>query len=431
MSQSQTDVWVRTALLTEAVKVTADEHAKTLVNEYIKCREDNWDWSRASITKGNLVNEFAGEEDVTLLILDCENQYEISVPTKIVKNYSSKNSDAIVMANSFHDVTGTPDNLVDLTHLHAPALVHALKSRFEDGIVYTNTGSILIAVNPFRKFEKLYHPLNMKLYMTHNANSKCSSNDPLPPHVYGIADKAFRSMRRGLDIMVSETSTCYDQSVLISGESGAGKTVTTKHVLNYVAALSRGNDKLSSVQSTRPRLENSGPSSRSVRTSSRRRTTNEDVPAIQIEQKILQSNPMLESFGNARTTRNDNSSRFGKYIELQFDKKTGHLEGTKIDTYLLEKVRLIHQGEGERNYHVFYETLAAADVEDRKNYLLDDFTAEDFKITNQSGVYDRRDKVDDLEQFDDLELCKSWLDFIAHFNLTHLCNGTDSLGKFS
>ncbi len=417
MSLSQRNVWVKTCILNEAVKATADERAKKLVNEYTKGRDDNWDWSRASITEGNLLNDFEGEESLTLQILDCESKYEISVPTKIVKNYSSKNGhDAILMANSFHDVTGTPDNLVDLTHLHAPALVHALKSRYENGIVYTATGSILIAVNPFRKFEKLYHPLNMKLYMTHNARDKGDSNDSLPPHVYAIADEAFRAMRRGLEMTVSGISSrSCDQSVLISGESGAGKTVTTKHVMNYIAALSRGNEKLSPAKRVRPRLQNSGPSSRSVRTSLRRRSTVADVSAVEIEQKILQSNPMLESFGNARTVRNDNSSRFGKYIELQFDKKSGRLLGSKIDTYLLEKVRLIHQGEGERNYHVFYETLAAADESDRETYLLDNFTAEDFKLTNQSGVFDRRDEVDDMDQFDGLELCKSWVGFRALF----------------
>ena len=116
---------------------------------------------------------------------------------------------------------------------------------------------------------------------------------------------------------------------------------------------------------------------------------------------VLQSNPILESFGNARTKRNDNSSRFGKYIELQF-KATGSLIGAKIDTYLLEKVRLIHQHAGERNFHIFYEMLAAASEDERKMFHLGDYTAQDFKMTSASGTFDRRDGADDAELFDDL-----------------------------
>jgi myosin-5 len=116
---------------------------------------------------------------------------------------------------------------------------------------------------------------------------------------------------------------------------------------------------------------------------------------------VLESNPILESFGNARTVRNDNSSRFGKLIELQF-KQTGSLIGANIDTYLLEKVRLVHQAEGERNFHIFYEMIAAATEDERKDYMLGDFTIQDFKMTNSSGCYDRRDGADDAELFDDL-----------------------------
>jgi hypothetical protein len=114
---------------------------------------------------------------------------------------------------------------------------------------------------------------------------------------------------------------------------------------------------------------------------------------------VLESNPILEAFGNARTIRNDNSSSFGKFIELQF-KRTGSLIGASIDTYLLEKVRLIHQGPGERNLHVFYEMLAAPAPEERAEYYLKDCTVQDFKMTNSSGPYDRRDGQAGAELFE-------------------------------
>lgn len=120
---------------------------------------------------------------------------------------------------------------------------------------------------------------------------------------------------------------------------------------------------------------------------------------------VLESNPILEAFGNARTIRNDNSSRFGKFIELQF-KQTGALIGATVDTYLLEKVRLIHQNAGERNFHIFYEMLAAVTEDERREYFLEKYTAQDFKMISNSGCFIRRDGADDGVLFDELVLCK-------------------------
>jgi myosin-5 len=125
---------------------------------------------------------------------------------------------------------------------------------------------------------------------------------------------------------------------------------------------------------------------------------------------VLESNPILEAFGNARTVRNDNSSRFGKFIELQF-KQSGSLIGANIDTYLLEKVRLVHQAEGERNFHIFYQMIAAATEEERKTFLLDEYTIKDFNLTNKSGTYDRRDGADDGELFDELVFAMGTMGF--------------------
>jgi myosin-5 len=125
---------------------------------------------------------------------------------------------------------------------------------------------------------------------------------------------------------------------------------------------------------------------------------------------VLESNPILEAFGNARTVRNDNSSRFGKFIELQF-KHTGSLVGAKIETYLLEKVRLVHQAEGERNFHVFYGLIKAAMDDERELYMLGDYTIQDFKMTGASGCFDRRDGVDDEEMYDELVMALGIMGF--------------------
>ena len=108
----------------------------------------------------------------------------------------------------------------------------------------------------------------------------------------------------------------------------------------------------------------------------------------------MQSNPILESFGNARTSRNDNSSRFGKYIDINFG-RSGKLSGASIETYLLEKVRLIHPSPGERNYHVFYQFLSCATAKERRDFFLGNKQVQDFRLLSESGTYDRRDGVSD------------------------------------
>jgi myosin-5 len=134
---------------------------------------------------------------------------------------------------------------------------------------------------------------------------------------------------------------------------------------------------------------------------------------------VLESNPVLEAFGNARTLRNDNSSRFGKFVELQF-KHTGSLIGASIETYLLEKVRLIHQGPGERNFHVFYEMLAAATPQERAQFFLGDYTARDFRMTCASQTFDRRDGANDSQLFDQLVLGTLGRTLCRHFRMYKL-----------
>jgi len=203
------------------------------------------------------------------------------------------------------------DDLTQLTHLHEPAVLSSLQNRFDIDKIYTFTGPILIALNPFKSIRGLYDEEVLKEFISDKPSSK--------PHVFNTSNAAYRGI---CDRQKSQT-------VLISGESGAGKTETTKHVMKFLALAG-----------------------------------SEDGQVTSVEKQVLESNPLLEAFGNARTLRNDNSSRFGKFIELQFRKgqKEGHsrLCGARIRTYLLEKVRVADQQEGERNYHIFYEACAAA-----------------------------------------------------------------------
>eukprot|EP00443_Scrippsiella_acuminata_P068851 CAMPEP_0115487064 /NCGR_PEP_ID=MMETSP0271-20121206/60759_1 /TAXON_ID=71861 /ORGANISM="Scrippsiella trochoidea, Strain CCMP3099" /LENGTH=1711 /DNA_ID=CAMNT_0002915095 /DNA_START=96 /DNA_END=5231 /DNA_ORIENTATION=+ len=213
------------------------------------------------------------------------------------------------------------DDLTQLTHLHEPAVLSSLQNRFDIDKIYTFTGPILIALNPFKLIPGLYDEEVLKSFITTKQNAVANSK----PHVFNTSNAAYRGI---CDRQKSQT-------VLISGESGAGKTETTKHVMKFLALAG-----------------------------------SEDGAVTNVEKQVLESNPLLEAFGNARTLRNDNSSRFGKFIELQFRSgqkafegmagQNSRLCGARIRTYLLEKVRVCDQQEGERNYHIFYEACAAA-----------------------------------------------------------------------
>jgi WD40 repeat protein len=208
------------------------------------------------------------------------------------------------------------DDLTQLQHLNEPAVLHSLQMRFDVDKIYTFTGPILISMNPFKRLPGMYDDETLAEFVRTKSTTK--------PHVFAIANAAFQG--------ICEDGKC--QTVLISGESGAGKTVSTKFVMKYLASAGSGGD----------------------------------GERTEVEKQVLESNPLLEAFGNAKTLRNDNSSRFGKFIELQFrpppgapaDAPASRLCGARIHTYLLEKVRVADQQELERNYHIFYQCCAAA-----------------------------------------------------------------------
>lgn len=308
-----------------------------------------------------------------------------------------------------------PDDLITLTHLHEAEVVYCLQQRYLDDHIYTNTGQVLLALNPFSSIRGLYGETIMRKYSDRNPNTTTK----LPPHVYQIADASFQSMMRVLEQNLGRTNTTTttgtaNQSILVSGESGAGKTVTTKLVMKYLAALSsrsaivaptkRAYQMVANARISPPKNFNRAPSPPDLPST---------ISSNSIESQVLESNPILESFGNARTVRNDNSSRFGKFIEIQFT-ESGQLVGATIDVYLLEKVRLLSQAEGERNYHVYYELLSGgmSANELRQFYLASTAGPEDFKMT-QSGTYDRRDGVTDKETFKALKVAMNSMGFDA------------------
>ncbi|KAL9185115.1 hypothetical protein ACHAXT_002892 [Thalassiosira profunda] len=316
-----------------------------------------------------------------------------------------------------------PSNLIELTHLHEPSVVHALRHRYGNASedmsnIYTDTGPILLAVNPFKRDESgmLYGDETVGKYRIEGedrwakergggSNHNEEDETSLPPHVYAVADRTFRTMMaRLVDSQQSaaqqqdKSGPKVNQSVLVSGESGAGKTVTTKLLLAYLSKLSEGDASALSASND----------------------DKDEKEGMSIERRVLESNPIMESFGNARTVRNDNSSRFGKYITLQFSSGGGAksattnipgatLIGASIETYLLEKVRLVHQTPGERNFHVFYELFSAKEDTDAgaSQFLstagLAEYEVEDFSLINSSGTYDRRDGVADSTTFHDMK----------------------------
>ena len=219
--------------------------------------------------------------------------------------------------------------------------------------------------------------------------------------MFVIADGAFRNMTQIIwenqqnQIHNNQYSTAKlvspDQSILVSGESAAEKTVTTKFIIAYLASLTERSAAVSRCNTGKRNASADSPKST---------TQNSDKSSI--EQQVLQSNPILESFGNARTIRNDNSSRFGKLISINFSHST--LVGACIRTYLLEKVRLIHQQQGERTYHIFYELLSANVSHEKEPLHLAALSPKHFKImTACSNTFDRRDGVLDKESFQELK----------------------------
>ncbi|XP_076621991.1 unconventional myosin 10A isoform X1 [Colletes latitarsis] len=221
------------------------------------------------------------------------------------------------------------EDMIQLTDLNEASLLWNLKIRYDKELIYTYTGSILVAVNPYKMFD-IYGLDQVKLYEGRILGT-------LPPHLFAVGSSAYSQV-------TAANNASANQVVVISGESGSGKTESTKLVMQYLAAVNRAPNNL-------------------------------------VTEQILEATPLLESFGNAKTPRNDNSSRFGKYLEVYF--RDGVIIGGRITQYLLEKSRIVTQASEERNYHVFYELLAGLDQQLRDKYGL--LTPDKYFYLNQGG----------------------------------------------
>ncbi|KAJ2160398.1 class II myosin [Coemansia sp. RSA 552] len=214
------------------------------------------------------------------------------------------------------------EDMADLGYLNEASVVHNLKQRYASAMIYTYSGLFLVAVNPYYDLQ-IYGPEQVATYKNKKRNEAA-------PHIFSIADAAFHDMLRSKE----------NQSILITGESGAGKTENTKKVIQYLTAIA-GDHKAGT-----------------------------EAKGRSLEQQVLSANPILESFGNAQTIRNNNSSRFGKFIRIEFN-VAGQIAGANIEWYLFEKPRVTGQSQQERNYHVFYQFMKGADRGTRDRLLID------------------------------------------------------------
>ncbi|XP_019359860.1 PREDICTED: unconventional myosin-Ie [Gavialis gangeticus] len=233
--------------------------------------------------------------------------------------------------------------MVLLSKITEDSIVENLKKRYMDDYIFTYIGSVLISVNPFKQMP-YFGEKEIEMYQG-------AAQYENPPHIYALADNMYRNM------IIDRENQC----VIISGESGAGKTVAAKYIMGYISKVSGGGPKVQHVK---------------------------DI--------ILQSNPLLEAFGNAKTVRNNNSSRFGKYFEIQFS-PGGEPDGGKISNFLLEKSRVVMRNPGERSFHIFYQLIEGASSEQKSNLGI---TSMDYYYyLSLSGSY----KVDDINDKSDFQ----------------------------
>ncbi|XP_068914293.1 myosin heavy chain, muscle isoform X11 [Tenebrio molitor] len=241
------------------------------------------------------------------------------------------------------------EDMSNLTYLNDASVLHNLKQRYYNQLIYTYSGLFCVAINPYKRFP-VYTNRCAKLYRGKRRNE-------VPPHIFAISDGAYVNMLTNHE----------NQSMLITGESGAGKTENTKKVIAYFATVGASSKK-----------------------------TEEQSKKGNLEDQVVQTNPVLEAFGNAKTVRNDNSSRFGKFIRIHFG-PTGKLAGADIETYLLEKARVISQQSLERSYHIFYQIMSGA-VPGLKDQCLLSNDIYEYNFVSQGKV--TIPNVDDAEELE-------------------------------
>ena len=249
--------------------------------------------------------------------------------------------------------------MANLTFLNDASVFHNLEVRFKSKLIYTYSGLFCVVVNPYKRFP-IYTQSVVKLYVGKRRNE-------VPPHLWAISETAYRNM----------LTNSKNQSMLITGESGAGKTENTKKVITYLALVAASGKK--------------------------------QAKKVSLEDQIVATNPILESYGNAKTSRNDNSSRFGKFIRIHFT-TSGKLTGCDIESYLLEKSRITEQQEVERSYHIFYQLLQPF-VPDMKSKCLLSDDIYDYSYVSQGKV-----TVASIDDNEELEFTDNAFDVIGFSN---------------
>ncbi|TFK55318.1 hypothetical protein OE88DRAFT_1694770 [Heliocybe sulcata] len=299
------------------------------------------------------VTSVARNDDAIKLVFVDERGKESTIDTTVKK---IKDGDESLPPLRNPPLLETADDLATLSHLNEPSVLHTIRNRYAQHNIYTYSGIVLIAMNPFQRVS-LYGPEIVQAYSGRRRGE-------LEPHLFAIAEDAYTAMRReGMG-----------QTIIVSGESGAGKTESAKLIMRYLASVNPPD----SPAKAKTKL-----------------TLDE---ASEVERQILATNPILEAFGNAKTTRNDNSSRFGKYIQILFDGQQ-QIVGARIRTYLLERSRLVYQPLTERNYHIFYQLCAGVPVKERKDMGLDTDVSK-FHYLKQGGPSAASiPGVDDADEF--------------------------------
>ncbi|BES97844.1 MYSc [Nesidiocoris tenuis] len=287
---------------------------------------------------------------------------KVWVGAKVVENVSNKELRVLTDDGELKELTVKSDDdlpplrnpdiligqndLTSLSYLHEPAVLHNLQVRFcKSNYIYTYCGIVLVAINPYCEVS-IYDPETIWMY-------RGMSMGELDPHIFAVAEEAYTKIEREQ----------MNQSIIVSGESGAGKTVSAKYAMRYFATV--------------------GGSSTET----------------QVEKKVLASSPIMEAIGNAKTIRNDNSSRFGKYIELHFSKNYTII-GASMSTYLLEKSRVVFQATGERNYHIFYQMCAAR--KKLPHLFIEDATAYNYLCDPDTQIAGVNDEAQFLETYNAL-----------------------------
>ncbi|XP_059902177.1 myosin-10 isoform X2 [Gadus macrocephalus] len=264
------------------------------------------------------------------------------------------------------------EDMAELTCLNEASVLHNLKDRYYSGLIYTYSGLFCVVINPYKNLP-IYSENIIEMY-------RGKKRHEMPPHIYAISESAYRCMLQDRE----------DQSILCTGESGAGKTENTKKVIQYLAHVASSHkgrkEHNAPPESPKPVKPQSGP-----------------LFYGELERQLLQANPILESFGNGKTVKNDNSSRFGKFIRINFD-VTGYIVGANIETYLLEKSRAIRQAKDERTFHVFYQLLAGAGEHLKSDLLLDGFSSYRFLSNGNLTIPGQQDKDNFQETMDAMNI---------------------------